>query len=188
MLGSDGERAALDAAQAGDPAALHGLLRRHVGPLLALARRVLRGDHHRSEDLVQETLLAACRSLDRFRGEAAVRTWLFRILIRLAADPRRFCRGRLPTSVGEPCDVPDAFTPDPPHSSLARELRHRLDEALERLPDRQRAALHLRAVEGMGYGAIAEVLGGTPGAARMMVLAARRNLRQRLGSYLEDLP
>lgn len=183
--GADAERAALGAAQGGDPAALHQLLRRHVGPLLALARRVVR-DHHRAEDLVQETLLAACRSLEGFRGEAAVRTWLFRILVRLAADPARFCRGRLPPSALEPSEVPDTFTPDPPHSSLARELRHRLEEALERLPDRQRAALHLRAIEGMGYGAIAEILGGTAGGARMLVLAARKNMRDRLGSYLED--
>jgi RNA polymerase sigma-70 factor (ECF subfamily) len=182
------ESLALDAAQAGDTAALQALLRRHVGPLLALARRVLHGDHHRAEDLTQETLLAACRGLDAFRGDASVRTWLFRILVRLGSDPARWSKGKLPAAGLEPRDVPDVFSPDPPHASLARELRGRLDEALERLPQRQRTALHLRAVEGMGYGAIAAVMGGTSGAARMLVLTARRNVRLRLGDYLEDTP
>src|SRR5690606_23490866 len=86
------ERAALAAARAGEAGALHALLRRHVDPLLALARRLVR-DRHQAEDLTQETLLAACRGLDSFRGDASIRTWLFRILIRLAQDPGRW-RGR----------------------------------------------------------------------------------------------
>lgn len=179
------ERAALAAARAGEAGALHALLRRHVDPLLALARRLVR-DRHQAEDLTQETLLAACRGLDSFRGDASIRTWLFRILIRLAQDPGRW-RGRpCPASALEPTDIPDAMHAEPPYTSLARELRARIDEAMERLPPRQRVALHLRAVEGMGYDAIAVVLGGSPGAARMTVLAARRTIRGRLGSYLED--
>lgn len=182
------ERVALAAARAGDPAALHALLRRHVGPLLALARRCSRGDRHRAEDLTQETLLAACRGLDGFRGEASVRTWLFRILIRLSADPVRVHGRQVPASCMEPTEIPDSVGAEPCHRSLARELRERIDEAMERLPSRQRTALHLRAAEGMGYEAIAAVLGVREGAARMLVLAARRTVRERLGSYLEDAP
>ena len=133
-------------------------------------------------------MLTACRSVQGFRGDAAVRTWLFRILVRLGSDPSRYHRGQPPTTLAEPVDVPDTFTPDPPHASLARELRHRLDEAVERLPERQRAALHLRAVEGMDYAGIGAVLACTAGAARMLVLAARKSLRHRLGAYLEDAP
>jgi len=182
------EREALHLARAGDAMALQLLLRRHVAPLLAFARRLVHGDHHRAEDLAQETLLAACRGLAGFRGDAPVRTWLFRILVRLGNAPGRVVRGRVPKGTVEPAEVPDSFAPEPAHASLARELRARLDEALERLPARQRTALHLRAVEGMGYDAIAEVLGGTAGGARMLVLAARRTLRERLGDYLEDAP
>lgn len=182
------ERAALAAAQAGDAIALHALVRRHVGPLLALARRCARGDGHRAEDLAQETLLVACRHLDGFRGQSSLRTWLFRILVRLGSDPARWQGSMLPVSGLDPCDVPDVLAPEPAHSSLARELRDRIDEAMERLPPRQRTALHLRAVEGMGYTAIAEILGGSTGAARMLVLAARKSMRERLGHYLEEAP
>lgn len=186
-LGTE-EEIALAAARAGDTGALQSLLRRHVGPLLALARRVLHGDHHRAEDLAQETLLAACRGLDSFRGDSSLRTWLFRILVRLGTDPSRWSRGGTPGAPLDSGDVPDAVREEPPHRSLARELADRLDEALERLPPKQRTALHLRAVEGMGYHAIAAVLGGSAGAARMLVLAARRSVRARLGHYLEDAP
>jgi DNA-directed RNA polymerase specialized sigma24 family protein len=59
---------------------------------------------------------------------------------------------------------------------------------MERLPSRQRVALHLRAAEGLGYDAIAAVLGVREGAARMLVLAARKAVRDRLGPYLEEAP
>jgi RNA polymerase sigma-70 factor (ECF subfamily) len=187
-LPSTEEQAALAAARGGDIAALHALLRRHVEPLLALARRSLRGDRHRAEDLVQETLLVACRSLVAFRGDASLRTWLFRILVRLAGDPGRWHGSPLPAGRLEPGEIPDGLAVEPEHATLARELHGRIAEAMERLPARQRTALHLRAVEGMGYAAIASVLGGSAGAARMLVLSARRTVRERLGQYLEESP
>jgi DNA-directed RNA polymerase specialized sigma24 family protein len=58
-------------------------------------------------------------------------------------------------------------------------------EALERLTARQRAAFHLRAVEGMEYRAIGESLDCTAVAARMLVLGARRKVMARVGRYLE---
>lgn len=182
------EAAALAAARAGDDAALRALLGRHLTPLFHLARRWTGGDRHRAEDLVQETLVAACRALDGYRGDAALRTWLFRILIRLASDPQRWNRGARPTEALDVDTVPDAFAPPPEHHSLSRELGDRIDEAMERLAPRQRTALHLRAVEGMSYAAIASVLGGSEGAARQLVLSARQRVRERLDAYLEGMP
>jgi RNA polymerase sigma-70 factor (ECF subfamily) len=182
------EAAALAAARAGDDHALRNLFAAHLTPLFHLARRSTSGDRHRAEDLVQETLVAACRGLDSFRGEASLRTWLFRILVRLAADPGRWNRGARATLDTDPTEIPDTYAPPPEHASLARELGARIEEAMERLPTRQRTALHLRAVEGMSYAAIAAVLGGTEGAARMLVLSARQRVRERLDAYLEDAP
>jgi DNA-directed RNA polymerase specialized sigma24 family protein len=55
---------------------------------------------------------------------------------------------------------------------------------MERLTTRQRTALHLRAVEGLDYRAISQVLGGSDAASRMLVLAARRQILRRMGGHL----
>ncbi len=127
--------------------------------------------------------MRACVALPSFRGEASFRTWLFRILVRLAAAPAR--RRRPEPSGSMEVDVPAGVGQEPDELALGRELRDRLDEAMERLPVRQRTALHLRAAEGFGYEKIGRVLECSPGAARMLVLEARRKILERLGGYLE---
>ena len=176
------ERHWLTRCQAGDGAAFHPLVRPHLGGLLALARRHCR-DPHWAEDLVQETLVRAFRGLASFRGDSALRTWLFKILVRLAADPARWRRAD-PAQTLE-VDVPDHLGAPAEHAAMARELQDRLDEAMERLTLRQRTALHLRAVEGMDYAGIGAVLACTAVAARMQVLAARRKVLLRVREHLD---
>lgn len=180
---TDSERHWLALCQAGDPAAFQPLLRPHLAGLLALARRHCR-DPHWAEDLVQETLVRAFRALPGFRGDSALRTWLFRILVRLAAEPQRWRHGEPSVSIGE-LDVPDRLGPVAEHDAMARELQHRLDEAMERLTVRQRTALHLRAVEGLDYAAIAAIMQCTAVAARMHVLEARRKVMARVQEHLD---
>jgi RNA polymerase sigma-70 factor (ECF subfamily) len=166
----------------GEREAFHLLIRPHVAALRALARRAV-GDPHTADDLVQEALIRAAGGLATFRGEASLRSWLFRIVVRLAAEPGRL---RRPDRAGPlEFEVPDTVGPSPEAAALGRELRDRLEEALERLPVRQRTALHLRAAEGLDYRRIAQVLDCAPGAARMLVLEARKKVAARLGSYLE---
>ncbi|MCA8955951.1 MAG: RNA polymerase sigma factor [Planctomycetes bacterium] len=166
--------------RSGDPGAFQLLVRPVLPSLLRLARR-LTGDPHWADDLVQETLVRAVRSIASFRGDASLRTWLFRIQLRLAAQPQRWRRTDPATALLDPPDVPAHPPEDDPR---ARELAERLDEAMERLTPRQRTALHLRAVEGLDYRAIGALLDTTAGAARMLVLAARRQVMQRMGRHL----
>jgi RNA polymerase sigma-70 factor (ECF subfamily) len=177
------ERALLARWQAGDAAAFPLLLRPHLGALLALGKRLCR-DPHWAEDLVQETLVRAHRGLPDFRGDCALRSWLFRILVRLAAEPQRWQPGHgAPTGVE--FDVPDHVGADVAEAAIARELQSRLDEAMERLTPRQRTALHLRAAEGLDYAAIGEVLGCSAVAVRMQVMEARRKVMARLQEHLD---
>ena len=182
-LPSEQEQNWLGRCRAGDASAFQPLVRPYLPGLLALARRHC-SDSHWAEDLVQETLVRAFRALPGFRGEAALRTWLFRILVRLAADPRRWRRGSAEQSLGE-IDVPDHLDAPAVHDAVARELQSRLAEAMERLTVRKRTALHLRAVEGMDYAAIAGVLACTAVAARMLVLEARRKIMERVREHLD---
>jgi RNA polymerase sigma factor (sigma-70 family) len=180
-LGDD-ERRWLAAFRDGDRSAFQVLLSPHLGPLFALARRQTKDSHH-AEDLLQEVLVRAFLGLRSFRGDSGLRTWLFRILVRLATEPERWSRAAPPPLLD--VDVPDLWREPPEQGAMSRELGQRLDEAMERLPPRQRAALHLRAVAGMDYAGVAEVLECSAGAARMLVLEARRKVMARLQEHLD---
>ncbi len=181
---TEAEQQLLHRLRAGDTSAFQILVRPHLGALLALSRR-LTGDTHWAEDQVQETLVRAFEGRAGFRGDASLRTWLFRIQLRLAQDPRRFGK-REPGGALQHVEVPDQLVELPEEHTLRRELGDRLAEAMERLTLRQRTALHLRAVEGLDYRAIADVLGSSRAAARMLVLAARRKVLARMGRYLDS--
>jgi len=169
----------------GDQAAYQHLLRPHLAGLLSLSHRYCR-DPHWAEDLVQETLVRAFKGLPAFRGDSALRTWLFRILVRLASEPARWQRSMPTESLGD-LDVPDHYDGNQAEQdAIARELQDRLDEAMERLTHRQRTALHLRAVEGMDYAAISGVLACSATAARMHVLEARRKVLSRVKEHLDS--
>ena len=180
---TDQERAWLARCREGDQSAFQQLLRPHLTGLLSLARRHCR-DPHWAEDLVQETLVRALKGLQAFRGDSALRTWLYRILVRLASEPGRWQRA-MPTESINQMEVPDTYGNAAEEDAIARELQDRLDEAMERLTNRQRTALHLRAVEGMDYAAISAVLACSSTAARMHVLEARRKILARVKEHLD---
>jgi len=177
------ERNLLERFKNGDQAAFPALMKPFLSGLTALARRHCR-DPHWAEDLVQETLVRALRGLPGFRGDSSLRTWLFRILVRLAAEPRRWQRNEPAQALGE-LEVPDTLGAMPLENVMARELKDRVEEAMERLTHRQRTALHLRAAEGMDYATISSILNCTTVAARMHVLEARRKVLARVKEHLD---
>jgi RNA polymerase sigma-70 factor (ECF subfamily) len=183
-LGRDPREARLlGLARGGSREAFEELLAPQVAPLLVLARRLC-GDPHWADDLVQEALLRAFVGLPGFRAESSLRTWMFKILVRLHAEPSRWKRSERATPLLD-LEVPDRLVLEGLSAASGREVADRVAAAIERLPVRQRAALHLRAVEGLDYEAIAAVLGCKAGAARMLVLEARRKLVERLPGLLE---
>jgi RNA polymerase sigma-70 factor, ECF subfamily len=139
----------LRAGQAGDFAALDELLERHKRPLLGLCCGIL-GHADDAEDAVQETFLRALRALASFRGDAAFRTWLFRIAVNVCL---RWKAGRHPTESWDEEQVaalPDTASPE------AIALGHlRVMEALNSLPPERRAILLLKEREGWSVAEIA---------------------------------
>lgn len=165
------------------------LVRPLLGGLLALARR-LTGGRVGPEELLQESLIRAHRGIGGFRGDSSFRAWIVSIVYRLATQPERL-DGARPLPGQRPLDdgaveLPERLDEDPLHRITARDMLHRVEEAMERLPQGQRTALHLRAVEGWTYDEIAVALDSTAGAMRQAVLKARRKLRDRLEEHLGD--
>jgi RNA polymerase sigma-70 factor, ECF subfamily len=172
--------ATLARARAGDDEAFRELTEPHRRELQVHCYRIL-GSLQDAEDLVQETLLAAWRSLDAFEGRASVRAWLYRIatnrcLNALRARSRRprevqamSERAPEPTRRTEPTwlePYPDVLLEDLADRSPGPEARYEAREsielafivALQGLPPRQRAALVLRDVLGFRTAEVAEML------------------------------
>jgi RNA polymerase sigma-70 factor (ECF subfamily) len=169
---------------------------RQLGPLLAdeipgllrFARSVTR-DPQQSEDLVQETVVRALERADSYRGEAALATWLHRILHHLAVDRARRDReipvDDLAAAVEERWRD-DAYTVDASAVVLRAETRDELEDALLRLPVIYRTAVVLHDAEGWTVRAIAELHEiGLPAAkqrlrrGRMMLVSALARGRER---------
>src|SRR5262249_46933519 len=121
-------------------------------PLYALCRGIL-GHAEDAEDAVQETFLRALRALSSFRGDAAVRSWLYRIAVNVCLDRKR---SHHPT---EPWD--DEETAGASHRSPDRIALHHLNlmEALGALHPRQRVILLLKELEGWSAAEIAATIG-----------------------------
>lgn len=177
------ERALVRRARAGEPAAFEELIRAHFRGVYALLFR-LAGNHEDAEDLAQETFVRAWRALASLRDGEALSPWLRRIALHIARDHFRVRtrRGR-----HEPIDEGErAGRGRQPGEALGeRELMQRLRDALDRLPQRLRAPLFLRALEGLDYDEVARETGVRPATARTQVMQARKLLLRWLGPWLE---
>lgn len=163
----------VEAFRAGEEGAAAELVRRHTQPL----GRYLYGLGVRPsdlDDLVQEAFFRAFRSIGGFRGDAAFRSWLFRIGSNLRKDWYRKEKGRLVVPI-EDHELADPA--DPEGEARAAEMEDRLLSGLQRLPRLQREVFLLRAQQGLDYEEICSVLGTTPGAARVHYHHAVRRLK-----------
>ncbi|GGL39969.1 RNA polymerase sigma factor SigM [Planomonospora parontospora subsp. antibiotica] len=131
---------------AGDPHAFSELVKRHRDRMWAVALRTL-GDPDEAADAVQDAFVSAYRKADSFRGEAAVTTWLHRIVVNACLDRMRRKSVR-PVADDELIEAAERETPVPDQTA-EREVSMEVSSALKLLPADQRAALVL--VDMMGY-------------------------------------
>jgi RNA polymerase sigma-70 factor (ECF subfamily) len=173
--GFTAENLLLRAAVSGDRTALGSLLALHKQPLYALCRGML-GHAEDADDAVGETFLRALRALPHFRGEAAVRTWLFRIAVNVCLEWKRARRPTEPWDESRPAS--DAWSdhaafPSPEGAALRR---LRMLEALHTLPRRHRAILLLKELEGWSVAEIGAALHWNENRVRNELSKARRAL------------
>lgn len=180
LPGIESDREVLDRHLAGDERAFSEIYRRFGGLVFNLAWR-LTGDREEAADLSQEIFLRLFRHLPRFRGDSALRTWVYRVAVNHCRSRR--ARRRLPTVPLESCDHAEtlrAADPGPERlAQLAGEHR-RLLAALGALPRRFREAVLLRDVHGLAYDEIAAVLRVPAGTVRSRIARGRDQLRHLL--------
>lgn len=130
----------------GDPHAFSEIVKRHRDRMWAVALRTL-GDPDEAADAVQDAFVSAYRKAGTFRGEAAVTTWLHRIVVNACLDRMRRKSVR-PVADDELIEAAERDTPMPDQTG-EREVSMEVSAALKMLPTDQRAALVL--VDMMGY-------------------------------------
>jgi RNA polymerase sigma-70 factor, ECF subfamily len=157
---------------AGDRDAFSELVRRHRDRLWAVALRTL-GDREEAADALQDALISALRSADRFRGDAAVTTWLHRIVVNACLDRirRRQARPTVPLADTDPAPIA------PVDSETALDVR----AALARLPHDQRVALVLVDIQGYAVSEAAAILQIPEGTVKSRCARGRARLAALLG-------
>jgi RNA polymerase sigma-70 factor (ECF subfamily) len=177
------------AAQAGDARAAQALFVRYEGPIYRIGLRMCR-DPEDAKEILQETLLAAARTLGEFRGEAAVGTWLYTIARSFCIKMRRK-HGRAATAFGtddgedeiaavrDPRALPDDAAAD-------RQVGEVLERAIAELAPMYRDVLVLRDVEGLTAPEVAAALGIGVDAVKSRLHRARVSVRDKVAPFLEQ--
>jgi RNA polymerase sigma-70 factor, ECF subfamily len=181
---------------AGDTDAFGRLFARHRDRLWAVALRTM-GNPHDAADGLQDGLVAAYRRAETFRGDAAVTTWLHRVVVNACLDRIRSAKVRraepLPDDIDEQRDRGSALTAtrefdDPEQAAIRDERRRALIAALSTLPAEQRAALVLVDMEGHSVAEVAAMLECAEGTVKSRCSRGRERLAELLRDRLADPP
>ncbi|MGC4045429.1 MAG: RNA polymerase sigma factor [Armatimonas sp.] len=169
------------ALQRGDSAAFAQVVDAYGPKVLALARRYTRCEAD-AEDLTQEVFVALSTSLPKFRGEAALSTFLYRIAMNHCL---KHVQRRKPEGVpleDSPLVAPESGSPE--KSAERAELRVRLESAIARLSSDHRDIVLLHEMHGLTYAECADTLGIPLGTVKSRLFHAFKNLRGLLGEAL----
>ena len=163
----------------------------HLDALFGLAMRLSGGDEPQAEDLVQNAMLKAYRSWERFEAGTNCRAWLMTILRNTFINDYRRVKSR-PTSVdfedvAERLPAESLFESDPEGHIFERIIDDEVIAAIEALPDDFRIPIVLSDIEGLAYQEIADLLEVPVGTIKSRLFRARKRLQGRLYEYAVEM-
>ena len=168
-------------AKAGDLDAFDQVMRLHQKQVLMTALRLL-GNMEDAQDAAQETFLRLYKSLNRLPDVLEMKSWLYRVTVNICNDVHRQ-RGRRKT---EPLSGPEPVSghPDPEKAWSEVERGRLVEMALRTLPEKERAAVVLRDVQGLSTREVAGILGTAEVTVRSQISVARGKLKKFTDRYL----
>lgn len=190
-----GEAQFIERLKAGEAAAFDRLVAERSSEVYVLLYR-LTEDAEEARDLTQETFLRAFQNIARFRGDADLKTWIYRIALNQARNRWRWWRRRRRNATvsldatdsdhEQPLSarLRDVSREDPEQQTLAREREAALRTALRSLGHSQREAVILRDIEGLSYEEIATTLEISVGTVKSRIARGRVELRRKLNGSL----
>ncbi len=189
------DRLLVEQARRGNTRAFRTLVETYQRKVHALALGMLR-DPDAARDMAQDAFLKAHQHLDSFQGSASFYTWIYRITMNLCIDQlRKAGRGSQvefdetigTEAAGSPADelAPRRLGFDPARALQDKELRQRLQAALEKLSEEHRSVLLLREVDGLSYKEMADVLECAEGTIMSRLFHARKRMQDLLRGYVD---
>lgn len=165
----------------GDATAARQLYDAHATRVFRLAFRMC-GDPDRAGDLVQDAFIRVFAQLSGFRGDSALSTWIHRVAISVVLNSQRRDRRQ-----DEMLDI-EAIEPmaDERVAEADPDLRQRLHEAIDALPEIYRSTLVMHDIEGFGHADIAAAMGVAVGTSKSRLSQARAQLRAVLAPFMRD--
>ncbi|HEU4937739.1 MAG TPA: sigma-70 family RNA polymerase sigma factor [Vicinamibacterales bacterium] len=181
------EAALIQRCAAADEDACAELVAEHQRMVYQLSLNLL-GDHNEALDLSQEVFLRVFRTIHGFRGQSALRTWIYRIVVNQARNRQRWWRRRhrsqqvsLDDHINAHGELPAPGNGGSPDRILGqKQLAERIRTSLDRLPFDQRTAIVLREIDGLSYEEIGFSLGIAVGTVKSRLARAREALRAQL--------
>src|SRR5215510_5159770 len=176
----------------GDESAFQEIVRRYRNPITNFIYRML-DDYDRSVELAQETFIRVYTSASRYQANYSFSTYIYRIATNLAISELRKRKRRKLVSLFSPYTNEDGETleMDPPDQTTLQdealiedERRKAVSRAIKSLPEKYRAAVVLRDVEGLSYDRIAEVMNLSEGTVKSRINRARNLLKEKLSAYI----
>jgi RNA polymerase sigma-70 factor, ECF subfamily len=153
------------------------IVRRHQSPVRTLLRRLTCGDAALADDLAQESFLRAYRGLARYRGEAKLSSWLYRIAYNVFLAHR--ARGR--PEPPPPATLDGVVETEDGADRVL--LQHDLERAMDALSPPERAALTLAYRDGASHAEVASILGCPLGTAKTHILRGKEKLERQLTAW-----
>ncbi len=170
-------------AAGGDVSAFQALVEQHRSMVYRVAYQFA-GNHYDAEDIAQDVFIKVYRSLDRFRRDAQLTSWMYRIVMNACIDHRRRHRPGVAVPFGEEAEQRILNTPEdrpgPEERAYAGELGQAIEGEIGRLPPGQRVVFIMRHHQGKKLCEIAEALGLAEGTVKRQLHAAVHRLRQAL--------
>jgi RNA polymerase sigma-70 factor, ECF subfamily len=169
--------------QRGQTDAFEILIRRHEKTIFNLVYRML-GDYDEAAEVSQEAFLSAYRAIGTFRGDSNFSTWLYRIALNHATTRRKSLNTRQQRNVSieitEPVSDPQ---PGPAETMEKKEIRERVQQALNSLEPDDATVILLRDLQDVSYEEVARVLEIPIGTVKSRLHRARQALKAELASY-----
>ena len=172
------EKALIHRILAGERAAARALYDQHVRRVYQVVYRLL-GDPDQAEEATQDTFVKAFSRLGSFRGESSLGTWLHAIAVSMALTALRKKKRRLLREV----DFDDAAALPDSRAEADPDLRDRLRQAIDELPEKLRVTVVLHDIEGFTHGEIARMTGVPEGTCKTRLMGGRARLREALAAF-----
>ncbi|MBN2565521.1 MAG: sigma-70 family RNA polymerase sigma factor [Candidatus Eisenbacteria bacterium] len=166
--------------KAGDETAFEELVKAYRERLYRVAWRILRDDES-AEDAAQEAFIKVYRHIARFEERSSLYTWMYRITVNISLNKLKRDKFRSMVPLGDIIREDRSPRSDPERTTMGSEVVERVRQAVETLPDKQRAVFTLKFYEGLSHKEIAEVVGCSEGTSKANYFHAVRKLRKQLG-------